>query len=103
MAQGLAHRFWEAGVGGSNPLIPTRLTEQYRKRYAVDMKELQEYLDRLNAVNDFDLAWEWAGAESEPYIRVFEEADDHELCSGSETDIIERVRDSLGFWGLEDA
>lgn len=67
------------------------------------MKELQNYLDRLNAANDFNLAWEWDGAEDEPYIRVFEEADNHELCSGTEEEIIELVRDSLGFWGLEDA
>jgi len=67
------------------------------------MRELQEYLDRLNALNDFDLAWEWDGDDETPFIRVFEEAEDHELCSGSKEDIIEKVRDSLGFWGLEDA
>ena len=67
------------------------------------MKQLREYLERLNDVNQFDLEAEWVGLEDEPLIRVFKESDDNELCCGSEVEIVELVRESLGFWGLEDA
>ena len=67
------------------------------------MKQLREYLERLNDVNQYDLDAEWVGSEDKPLVRVFEESDDHELCCGPEVEIVELVRESLGFWGLEDA
>lgn len=67
------------------------------------MKELRKYLDRLNEANQYDLAAEWVGDEDDPFIRVYQESDDQTLCSGQLEEIMELVRESLAFWGLEDA
>ena len=74
------------------------------------MKELTAYLDRIN--NDprnvetyghpFDLTWKWAGSGDEPMIVVYEEADRHELASGTKETIIGNVRGSLEHWHLAD-
>lgn len=68
----------------------------------MNAKELWQYLDALNAKNDFDLAWEWDGSDDEPYIRVYEEAERHELCGGDMSNIKESIQKALPHWGLED-
>ena len=67
------------------------------------IQELNRYIGTINKVNDFDLAWEWAGSDSEPMIKVFEEAEGHILVFGVAEDIVQNLRDALPDWDLEDA
>lgn len=70
--------------------------------------ELSKYIASLNKVNEFepgypyDLDWRWEGNDTVPYIEVYEQADGHVLCTATESDIIEVLRDSLPDWGLGD-
>ena len=70
--------------------------------------ELTKYLASLNKANPlapgvpYDLTWEWFGADTNPYIRVYEQADDHTLCFGTTEDIMSAIREALEDWGLED-
>jgi hypothetical protein len=68
----------------------------------MDARSLWAYLDKLNEKNDFDLAWKWEGDEDVPYIKVYEEAERHELCGGTMHNIKERIQNALPGWGLED-
>jgi hypothetical protein len=73
------------------------------------MKELQDYLDRINELNQYDLYWETVepnpdvDEEWRADVWVLRESDNSPLCGGKWNEIIEFVRESLGFWGLEDA
>lgn len=68
-------------------------------------KEILDYLDRINARNQSDLDCHWVGDDDEGdlMIRVYSASDDLDLCTGTKAEIIELVRESLAFWGLEDA
>lgn len=68
----------------------------------MNARELWQYIDRLNDINDFDLAWEWKGQDDEPWVRVYEQAENHELCGGSMDNIQERIRKALPGWHLQD-
>lgn len=68
----------------------------------MNAKELWRYLDALNAKNDFDLAWKWTGEDDTPIVKVYEQADRHELCSGTMDEIKENIQKALPHWGLDD-
>jgi hypothetical protein len=63
--------------------------------------ELREVIARINAEQDFDLAWRWAGTGETPTIEIYEEADGHMLTGGTLENIEERLRRDLPAWGLE--
>lgn len=65
-------------------------------------RELTEYIDRLNAVNDFDLAWHWTGNGYSRSIEVYEEEERHTLAVGTIDTIIDHIKVNLPDWGLED-
>lgn len=66
-------------------------------------RELSQYLDALNEKNDFDLEWEYErGPRDEPVVKVYEQADRHELCSGDWGEIKINIQKALPRWRLED-
>lgn len=68
----------------------------------MNARELWRYIDALNEKNDFDLAWKWTGEDDIPIIKVYEQADRHELTSGTMDEIKENIQKALPHWGLED-
>lgn len=65
--------------------------------------ELRDRLRVLNEANpNIGLAWEWTGDESEPYIRVYETADRHDLAEGPLESIDERITEALESWSMID-
>ena len=72
--------------------------------------ELTKYIAALNKANPvddegkipFDMAWRWVGSDTEPWIEVYEECENHVLCYGTREDIIDTLRESLDDWLLED-
>ncbi len=65
-------------------------------------QELTVYIDKLNEHNDYDLAWRYERVGFDAMFQIYEEADGHDLCFGSEDTIHEAIREGLEFWGLED-
>ncbi len=65
------------------------------------IQELRDVIARINAEQDFDLAWRWDGTDNEPYVLIYEQADRHELCIGPLVTMEKRLRKSLPAWGLE--
>lgn len=65
--------------------------------------DLTAYLDRVNTLNDFDLAWRWTPRTTPvPEIEVYEIADGHVLAEGNRDNIIDRVKRDLHLWNLKD-
>lgn len=62
--------------------------------------ELSQRIARINSINGFDLAWEWAGQGDEPYISIYEQEERHILTEGPLETIDERLTDNLEAWGL---
>jgi hypothetical protein len=67
------------------------------------IKEITKYIDRVNALNDFDLAWRWhPDTRTEPEVEVYEDADRHILCIAPPDKVIETIKRYMADWGLED-
>ena len=65
--------------------------------------ELRARIRVLNNANPhIGLAWEWTGDEGEPFIRVYETADGHDLAVGPLESIDERIIEALESWSMTD-
>ncbi len=65
--------------------------------------ELRARIRVLNEANpNIGLAWEWTGTEGEPYIRVYETADGHDLAGGTLDTIAEDITQALESWSMID-
>ncbi len=64
---------------------------------------LNQRIAQINKANDnFDLAWEWFGNDAEPAIRVYEEAENHDLAGGTMDTIQASITEALPLWQLID-
>ena len=66
------------------------------------IQRLQQRIAHINRVNDFDLAWRWAGSSTEPEIEVYEEADRHVLTVGNLATIHDNLTRDLSGWDLHE-
>jgi len=65
--------------------------------------ELRARIRVLNEANpNIGLAWEWTGDDGEPYIRVYETADGHDLAGGTLDTIAEDIDQALESWSMID-
>jgi len=66
------------------------------------VQDLGKYIASLNKLNDFDLAWRWSGADTEPWIEVYAETDEITLVMTTPAKAVEDMRAALPRWDLED-
>ena len=66
-------------------------------------KQLSEFINKVNKLNDYDLVMRWAGTPpGDPYVEVYEEADFHVLATGvTPSEVHRRMLKNMPDWDLE--